>query len=242
MVYRIYMKQLLRNLFGFIARPVIRLVQYRMLKVMKRAGSARDGRPAIAVAGYIIEDVVLPSVFHTFSAPEFRELANFSKLPVAEHDRIFNEVQVAGFIVAEHALVTGKQLVRDGDFHFWSRVEEQYPRQLYKIFTGFGLDSQNAKLLKELVYMRQKEYDRFAQMVWDSGTLFAPDVKANIEAEYGEAASEAKRIFSAVHGVAFGTVDHIRRGEVAERDPLVRYLFTWLLQLHAKVGSFVRTL
>lgn len=236
------MGQLVIKILVFVLRPFAKSVRYLMLKIMKRTGNSNDGRPAIAVSGHIIEEIILPAVFKTFREAEFRRLANFVKLPVAEHDRIFNELQVAGIIVAEYALVEAKNYVKDGDFHFWSRVEEQFSRQLQKVFTGFGIDSSNAKLLRDLVKIRQQEYEHLENRVWDSGTFLAPEVKQDIEQKFKDTASDVKRLLSSVHAVVFGTVNHIRRGNIQERDPLVRYLMTRLLQLHNKVVKFVRKL
>jgi len=145
------MKEPFYKILAFILRPFVKVIRYGALKLMKAMGNSRDRRPLIATAGHIIEEYVLPSVFRTFHENEFRRLAHFEKLPVSEHDRIFNELQVAGMSVAEYALGEAKQYVKDGDFHFWSGVEEEFPRQYQKILTGFGIGSSNAKLMRELV-------------------------------------------------------------------------------------------
>lgn len=236
------MKETLLKILAFILRPFVKLVRYSMLKLMKAMGNSRDRRPFIATAGHIIEEYVLPSVFRTFHEGEFRRLAHFEKLPVSEHDRIFNELQVAGITVAEYALVEAKQYVKNGNFHFWSGVEEEFPRQYQKILIGFGIDGSNAKLMRELVQMRQKEYNNLADQIWDADALLASEVKKQIQKKFSSSAPEIKRLLSAVHAVAFGTVDHIRRGKMEEKDKLVNYLMTWLLKLRNKTVKFVKRL
>jgi hypothetical protein len=236
------MKETFFKILAFILRPFAKGIRYGALKLMKAMGNSRDRRPFIAAAGHIIEDYVLPSVFRTFRENEFRRLAHFEKLPVSEHDRIFNELQVAGVSIAEYALGEAKQYVKDGDFHFWSGVEEEFPRQYQKILIGFGIDGSNAKLMRELVKMRQHEYDNLADRIWDADALLAPEVKKEINKKFNNSAPEIKRLLSAVHAVALGTVDHIRRGKIEEKDKLVNYLMIWLLQLRNKTVKFVKRL
>jgi len=236
------MKETFYKILAFVLQPFVKAIRYGALKLMKAMNNSRDRRPAIATAGHILEEIVLPSVFKTFREEEFRDLAHFKKLPVSEHDRIFNELQVAGISVAEYALGEAKQYVKDGDFHFWSAVEEELPRQYQKILIGFGVDGSNAKLMRELVKMRQKEYDNLADQIWDADALLTSEVKKQIEKKFNSSAPEIKRLLSAVHAMAFGTVDHIRRGKMAEKDKLVNYLMVWLLQLRNKTAKFVKRL
>ncbi len=236
------MKQTFLNILAFILRPFVKVIRYGALKLMKAMGNSRDRRPYIATAGHIIEEYVLPSVFRIFHESEFRRLAHFEKLPVSEHDRIFNELQVAGMSVAEYALGEAKQYVKDGDFHFWSGVEEELPRQYQKILTGFGIDGSNAKLMRQLVKMRQEEYENLADQVWVANALLASEVKREIEKRFNSSSPQIKRLLSEVHAVAFGTVDHIRRGKMEEKDKLVNYLMTWLLKLRNKTAKFVKKL
>ena len=236
------MKKALLTILAYILSPFVKLIRYGALKLMKAMHRPDDRRPAMAAASHLLEETTLPFVFRIFQEKEFRRLARFEKLPVSEHDRIFNELEVAGICMLQYSLAEAKQYVKDGSFHFWSGVEEELSRQLQKILESFGISSSNAKLMRELVNMRWKEYEKFADQVWQADALMAVEVKESINKKFKGAAPEIKRLLSTVHAFAFGTVDHIRRGKIEERDLLVRHLMTRLLILHNKISRFVRKL
>ena len=217
---------------GFILRPLVAPIRYGALKVMKKYRAPDDGRPIIATAGHILDEFIFSSVFHTFKEDKFRELARFRKLPVSEHDRIFNELAVAGVCLPIFYLHAVKRLVKPEDYHFWQNVAEQLPRQFQKKLISYGVDGGNAKLMRELIEMRYAEYEELLRMVRDVNDN-------NLESEFKTLPSEMKWIGSAIQAVAIGTTDHVRRGKVEEGDKLIRYLDTWLLLLHRKLRRFV---
>ena len=223
---------MLSKISSIIFYPFARPIRYGALKIMKRLRQPDDKRPSIAAADHILDEFILPSVFHTFKETQFRELANFSKLPVAEHDRIFNELEVAGIYLGIFYIETAKSL--GNDFHFWRDVEEALPKQLQRKLMGFGVDGGNAKLMRELIEMRRKEYEELAEHVW-SGSNQA-------QTEFKQMPPEMKRLASLLQATAIGTADHIRRGKLKEKDPLIRYINGWLLMLQRKIGKFVKKL
>jgi hypothetical protein len=225
---------MLSKIMVFILRPFIKPIRYGALKIMKRLRPPDDKRPAIATADHILDEIILPSVFYTFQESKFRELARFNKLPTSEHDRIFNELEVAGVSLAIFYLGTIKPFTKPGDFHFWRDVEEFLPKQLQRKLISYGVDSSNAKLLRKLIEMRSKEYDLLAEQVWNASEDKEPEFKNLLP--------EMKRIASLLQGIAIGTTDHIRRGEIKEKDPLIQYLIKWLLSLQREISKFVKKL
>lgn len=224
---------MLSKIMVFILRPFVKPVRYGALKIMKRMRAPDDKRPAFAAADHLLDEIILPSVFNTFRERQFREAAYFNKLPVSEHDRIFNELEVAGVCLGIFYLETAKPLAGPRDFHFWRDVEEYLPKQLQRKLIGYGVDGSNAKLVRELIEMRYKEYMELAERV--SGV-------SDIKPEFKNLHPVMKRIASLVQGIAIGTTDHIRRGKIKEKDSLIQYLFTWLLSLQRKIGRFVKKL
>lgn len=216
----------------FILSPFVKAIRYGALKLMKKLRHKGDKRPAIATAGHILDEIVLPSVFHTFREGQFRDLANFNKLPVSEHDRIFNELEVAAICLGIFYLETAKALTRPEDFHFWRDVEEYLSKQFQRKLVEYGVDGWNAKLMHQLIDMRRKEYDELAEQVWK-----ASDVGKQ---EFKDLPGYAKRISSVIQGIAIGTTDHIRRGKIKEKDQLAQYLIDWLLLLRRKINKFVK--
>jgi len=222
------------KILAFILRPFARPIRYGTLKIMKKLRSLDDKRPAIAASDHILNEIVLPSVFCAFQDNKFRELAYFKKLPVSEHDRIFNELEVAGVCLAIFYLRAIKPLVKPDDYHFWQNAEEHLPKQLQKILMDYGADGSSAKLLKQLIDMRYEEYEELAKKVRD-----ANDDK---KTEFKTLPPEMKQVAAAVQATAIGTTDHIRRGKVKEKDPLIQYLIGWFLSLQKRIGKFVGNL
>lgn len=228
------MKKMFSKILGYILYPFVKIIRYAALKLMKAKRPPGDRRPAIAAADHLLDEIVLPSVFRTFRQDGFREPANFKKLPVAEHDRIFNELEVSGICVAEFYLGQVKHFVKDGDFHFWRDVEELLSRQLQKKLTSLGVDGGNAKLMRQLINMRYREYGQLAEQIIRGGVLITPEFKNQ--------PPEIKRSFAMMQAIAVGTADHIRRGKLEERDPLIKHLMNWFFDLQSKISKFVKNL
>lgn len=217
-----------------ILRPFAGIIRYGALKVMMRLRAPGDRRPVIASSGHILDEIILPSVFTTFKAERFRELANFKKLPVSEQDRIFNELEVAGICLAIFYLRLRKSLVNSEDYQFWQEVERHLPKQLQKILIGYGTDGANAKKMGQLIDERREEYEEIASQAWEASD--------NLKSEFRNLAPEMKTFAARAQATAVGTVDHIRRGKIKEGDPLIKYLVAWLMALYKDIEKFVTKL
>jgi|GEM_PF-3160580 len=224
---------MLPKIIEIVLRPFAGIIRYGALKIMKKFRPPDDRRPVIATSDYILNEMVLPSVFYTFQEEKFRELARFKKLPVSEHDRIFNELEVAGICLAIFSLRALK-LARIEDYHFWQDTEEHLPKQFQRILIGYGVSSSNAKLMRELIDMRREEYESIAEQVWDVSTQYKP--------EFLSLPPEMKIFAARVQATAVGTTDHIRRGKIRKNDPLIKYLVSWLMHLYKKIRKFVNDL
>ncbi len=220
----------------FILRPFAKPIRYGALKIMKKMRHSDDPRPTIATSGHILDDIVLPSVFKTFHDTRFRELANFGQLSIVEHDRIFNELEVAGICMVMDYLDIAKTFAKDGDFHFWRDVGNGIPERLQEKLISFGVDSVNAQLMKQLIEMRHEEYSNLAEHVRRAND------SEGVATDFKSLSSEMKQIAVAIQTTAVGATDHIRRGEMREGDPLIKYLAAWLAPLQSRVGRFFRKL
>jgi len=219
---------------SIILRPFAGIIRYGALKAMKRFQRPDDRRPIIATSDHLLNEIILPSVFRAFREDKFRELAKFEKLPVVEHDRIFNELEVAGICLAVFYLRSAKYLARPEDYHFWQRTEEHLPKQLQKILTGYGASGSNAKLIRELIDMRREEYEKIAEKVWEASD--------NLNPEFRDWTPEMKHFAVRIQAIAVGTTDHIRRGKIKEDDLLIKHLAGWLMTLYIKIKKFVERL
>ena len=218
----------------FFLRPFANPLRYGALKVMKRLRRRDDPRPATAAADHLLHTLVIPWVFDLFHDDRFRTLARFAKLPVLEHDRILNEIEVAGICVPVFYLRAVKSLVRLEDYHFWQDVETLLPKKLQETLVGYGVKPAAAKLMRELIGMRQEEYEGLA--------AHARDYHERRIKEFRELPAEMKQFALLVQATAFGTVRHIRRGTMGKDDPLVSYFVDWLMRLRRKTSKLVKNL
>jgi len=217
----------------FILRPFAGPIRYGALKIMKKLRVPGDRRPMIAASDYVLNMIVLPSVFQTFQEEKFRELARFKKLPVSEHDRIFNELQVAGVCLAIFYLRAVKSLRLD-EYRFWHETEESLPKQLQRMLMDYGVASSNAKLMRQLIDMRRGEYEEIAEKELEVTNFYKP--------EFRDSPPEIKQLGASIQATAVGATNHIRRGKMEDEDPLIRYLIDWLLLLQRKIAGFVQKL
>ena len=217
----------------FVLQPFARPIRYGALKIMKKLRQPDDKRPVIATSGHILEEIIIPSIFNFFREDKFRELANFKKLPASEHDRIFNELEVAGICLSVLYLRVLKTLAKPEDYHFWQDVEIHLPKQLQRILMGFGVAGSDAKLVRQLRDMRFDEYEKLIERV---------EFDIEIQKDLGSLAIETRWMAATTQAIAVGTVNHVRRGKIQEGDLLIQHVFRWLSSLQGKISRFRKKL
>lgn len=227
-------RAVLPKLVVFLLRPFAGILRYGALKLMKKMRKADDKRPVIAASEHLLHQIILPSVFGAFQNQSFRELARFGTIPIAEHDRIFNELEVSGIYMATLYLNTAKSAVRLEDYHFWQDVEEHLPKQFQRILMGYGVDGANAKLVRQLIEARRTEYEELEK--------HAREINESENKQFKALPPKEKHIAAAIQAIAIGTTGHIRRGKMSQGDPLISHISTWLLYLQKNIGKFVRNL
>jgi len=211
----------------------LKIIRYGVLKIMKKMWRSDDKRPIIATANHILEEMALPSGFRTFRDASFRSLARFEKLPVSEHDRIFNELIVSAICVPLFCIERMKEYKVE-EYHFWQNVGKAIPQQFQYKLMSMGLDGGNAKLMRELITLRYEEYEKFLPKI--------AEVHVQESADFKNFSNFARYLGAAIHSTAIGTADHIRRGDMKPGDPLVTYLIHWLMNLQHSSVDFVRKL
>ncbi len=222
------------KIISFILQPFAKPIRYILLKIMKKIRQPDDERPIIATANHILKDIIFPYIFDIFKSDRFRELAEFKKMPTSEHDRIFNELQIAGISLVVFYLRTVEPLMGPDDYNFWRDVDDRLPRELQKILISYGVDGANAKLMRQLIDMRYEEYEKMKAEVLE--------VNDEENKNFETLSPELKRIVSTVQAIAVGTAHHIKRGKIKEGDPLIKYLVGCLMFLQKQIGKFVRNL
>lgn len=83
--------------------------------------------------------------------------------------------------------------------------------------------------------MRRSEYEKLAKAVWETSNSFSNEFKT--------LTAEMQEFASLMNATAVSTVGHIRRGNIQEGDPLIRYMNQhWFLPLHSRLGKFIKKL
>ncbi len=222
------------KIMGTVLAPVVRPIQYATLKLMKKLRKQGDERPIIATADHILHHIVLTLGFNTFTDAKFRKLAEFERLSIEEHDRIFNEIQVTWICFVLFYIDAVRSLVPLAAWHFWQDVAKYIPKHFENILIGYGADERNAKLMTGLIDIRHKEYEEL--------TTEVQKVNNEYGTEFKTLSPELKYIAAYMQASAIGTVDHIRRGNMKEGDPLIRFLAGQLLLVEKSISRFVNKL
>jgi len=197
---------------------------------MKRLRGPKDQRPIRATADYLLHKKLLPLGFKTFRDATFRDLAHFEKLPVSEHDRIFNEIIVSAICAALFSFERIKKEMK-GEYHFWQEVQQVLPERFKDSLVELGVNDDNAKLMRQLIAMRYQEYEEFLPTI---AALHSAESQA-----FKNFSSLLKYFGAATHSMAIGTGQHITRGEIQPGDPLITYLNQWLTKLQSNVAMFM---
>lgn len=226
------MISMLRNIFY---RLAIRPIRYLMLKIMKRFAQSDDGRPAIAVSNHLLEEMLLPASFDIFKDEKFRQLADFDKLPQAEHDRIFNELVAAAILLAFFGLEHSDEITKPEYFHFWRKVRDQLPKQFRRSLHQYGAASENIRQYDQLIELRYEEYNKLKNQALDVWNKEQPKGLESFP-QFGRV------VASWVEATAFGTADHIKRGKLKSKDPLISFIVREFFSLNERIGRFVRYL
>ncbi|MDO8469461.1 MAG: hypothetical protein Q7S84_00380 [bacterium] len=224
-----------RNMILFLVRPFIRFVGYLALKMMKRGWRPDDDQPPRAAASHIAETMAIEPGFSVFHNRTFRDVVKFDALSTTERDRMFNELVTAGMCLTLLCLDFADALVPPEAYHFWRGVRKLAPEEFESHLVGHGIAPSHAAGFRKLIGMRYEEYEeltREVEKVWD---VEEPQFQSLPTVA-------AKRSVARVHAIAIGATDHIRRGKMKPRDPLVDFLRSWLLELNEDIGRFIRDL
>jgi hypothetical protein len=214
-------------------RKIVEIIQYLMLKIMKRSWHPDDNKPITAVSDHLLDKLIF-SAFHVFNDSQFRKKANFENSSQAEQDRIFNELEVSSVCLCLFAIEQRESIIGNRDFHFWKEVGEYLPESLKLRLQGYGVDEENATLVKKLIKMRRDEYEKITDNLSDyidSDEKFR-DIRNRL----------SKDILARANSIAVGTVDHIRRGKLKKGDELIKYFHSWLIPLDLKITKFIKKL
>ena len=101
-------------------------------------------------------------------------------------------------------------------------------------------ETKDIKDFKKEEYFRQKykrtreEFNKYM----DRLSNFSDDLKA----EFKTLTPEIKGFSALMHATVVGTVNHIRRGKLKKKDPLIQYLTEQFIGIQRKIVKFARNL
>ncbi|MFA6292505.1 MAG: hypothetical protein WC637_12020 [Victivallales bacterium] len=172
------------------------------------------------------------SAFTLFNDKTFRQLARFNVLPVVEHDRIFNELLVAGLTLQMLTLEAPDLHIPDDMRPFLKQVANEIPATHVRELAGMGVEEEHLGVWRQLISMRYEEYAA------DRHKARAASMQIEIEAARRPLDREAMDGIQAmvpVQVVAIGTHCHVCRGKTEEYDELFKFMLNHLSRFYVEM-------
>ena len=171
--------------------------------------------------------MVCYSAFGFFKDEKVREMLNFSSLEQVEQDRIFNELELSGLCLIMFLAEDMADLI-EKDKELWIKTKEEIPRSFIRWLSDLRIERHYLDLWEELIEMRYKEYKKDQ-----------PKIKSIIMQELEESNIDHSLldVYALIQSVCIGSLFHIRRGKTSMKDPLYKYLRSWLVALFNKAES-----
>lgn len=172
------------------------------------------------------------SAFTLFKDKAFRRLARFDALPVAEHDRIFNELLIAGLTLQMLTLEAPDLHIPDDMRPFLKQVAGEIPEAHVRELATLGISEENQCEWRQLIGMRYQEY------AGDRHKARAASMQIEIEATRRPLDLEALDGIQAmvpVQVVAIGSHCHICRGKTEGYDELFKFMLHHLSRFYVEM-------
>ena len=170
------------------------------------------------------------SAYALFSDKKFRRLARFDTLPVAEHDRIFNELLVAGLTLQMLLLETPDLRVPIEMRPFLKQVADAIPAAHVRELAALGVEAEHHQTWHQLIRMRYEEYANDRHQ--------ARSASMQIEAAKAPLDRQSLAFIQAtlpVQVVAIGCHQHNCRGKTDGYDDLLRLTLRHLSRFYIEL-------
>jgi hypothetical protein len=174
----------------------------------------------------------LNSAFKVFRDNEFRSFFNYTKQPRAEQDRLFNELGLTSICLLLFAIEDISYL-NDEERYFWQNVKEKIPIFFEGWLLNLGIDKKHINIWSSLIEKRCKEYQRCQVKYRQIKNSYDKDF-ANDENE------RLKDFYIRYQAVSIGSLFHFRKKGTDIKDPLLKYLKTWLSVLNGQIEKKVK--
>lgn len=166
--------------------------------------------------------------FRIFQDKKFRDLAGFSSLDKTGHDRIFNELVLAG-LTTLMLLLEAPDLRMDPLFkEFMLEVKEEIPAAYVDQLKELGIEEKYLKDWRRLIAMRYEEYSKDKLKLRNvamemEGENLTPKNLDNIQ------------LLLPFQTVAIGCHHHICRGKTESKDELFKTTLRWLGNFYVQI-------
>ena len=170
------------------------------------------------------------SAFTLFNDKTFRRLARFDALPVSEHDRIFNELLIAGLTLQMLALEAPDLHVPNDTRPYLKQVASEIPAAHVHELATLGITEENQREWDRLIGMRYEEYAGDRHNVRSASMqIEAANHPLDLEALDGIQAMLPVQV------VTIGTHCHICRGETEGQDELFKFMLRHLSRFYVEM-------
>ena len=185
-----------------------------------------------AVTATSLAKAAAGSAFTLFKDKTFRRLARFDALPVAEHDRIFNELLIAGLTLQMLTLEAPDLHIDDDMRPFLKQIAGEIPAAHVRELAGMGIPEENQREWIQLIGMRYEEY------ATDRHKARAASMQIEIEEArrpLDRDVMDGIQAMVPVQVVAIGSHDHICRGKTEGYDELFKFMLHYLSRFYIEM-------
>ncbi len=166
----------------------------------------------------LLVEMIAQSAHGLWQQDDFRSLVNFSQIPQAQQDRIFNELEVT--ILGLMILHIDDQIIKTKSAKqrlYLTDLQQEIIDGFLSLMSSIGIEKKLLKVWDHLIKMRLKEYRQ-------NQTVFLKEMKANkVKIE-----PNIEIMFARAQSLSIDALYHIRNGEVQADDPLWKMLKEWL--------------
>lgn len=162
------------------------------------------------------------SAHKVFWEKKFRRLLSWEILSITEQDRIFNELQLSALLYTQGAIEQWAKRYTGEKRVYWEQVGTKIMPTFLDFLEQIGVKAADMNMWRKLFDMRLKEYAEHYEIA-----------REEWKDEFTDDEVEMGKVTSWIITVAIDSATHITRGgELAEHDPVRRWLAAWLISLN----------
>lgn len=163
--------------------------------------------------------------FKMWEREDFRMYTNFKNIPISDQDRIYNELQVS--LIGLYIL-NFEQAILDSDDEkkkVLSALQNDLTPAYLNLFAELGMEKKFIKQWKNLIDLRVGEYKGDLQIALSESVSMS-------EFKDEEA---LRKIWIRIETITIACLSHIRKGKIAEDDPLWQLLRKWFISMDTQL-------